>query len=304
MTVVQMPAPVRSMTGFARAQKSNERGEYTVSIKSLNHRGLDLHFHLPAELDAFEGSMRSVIKRSVTRGHLDIRATFVPTLKTSNGALNEPLFRAWLAAFRKIEAEEHLAVQPDLNQAFRIPGMFAPPAEQEKDAETEKDLVETLEEALDALNRFRAREGDELVSVIRLHNRSISEYCAEFEDIRTRAVPAFQNRLNERLRELLRGPGLDPQRLAQEAALLADRSDIGEEIARLKIHSRQLDAILDAGGEVGKKLDFLLQEMNRETNTILSKTTGIGELGLRITDLALAGKADIEKIREQALNLE
>ncbi len=304
MTVVQMPAPVRSMTGFARAQKSTAQGEFSVSIKSLNHRGLDLHFHLPSELDAFEGSMRAAIKRSVTRGHLDIRASFVPAQKTSNGALNEPLFRAWLAAFRKIQAEEGLDGQPDLNQAFRMPGMFTPPAEQEKDADTEKGLVATLEEALDALNQFRTREGEELVSVIRIHNRSISAYCAEFEDIRTRAVPAFQNRLSERLRELLRGPGLDPQRLAQEAALLADRSDIGEEIARLKIHSRQLDAILDAGGEVGKKLDFLLQEMNRETNTILSKTTGIGELGLRITDLALAGKADVEKIREQALNLE
>jgi uncharacterized protein (TIGR00255 family) len=139
---------------------------------------------------------------------------------------------------------------------------------------------------------------------MRLHNRSVGEYCAEFEELRIRALPALQNRLNERLRELLRGIGIDPQRLAQEAAMLADRSDIGEEIARLKIHSKQLDALLDSGGEVGKKLDFLLQEMNRETNTILSKTTGIGDLGLRITDLALAAKADIEKIREQALNLE
>ncbi len=117
-------------------------------------------------------------------------------------------------------------------------------------------------------------------------------------------MPLFQQRMTERLKDLLRGATLDPQRLAQEAALLADRSDIGEEVARLKIHSKQLDDILDAGGEVGKKLDFLLQEMNRETNTILSKTNGIGDLGLKITDLALAAKADIEKIREQALNLE
>ncbi len=95
--------------------------------------------------------------------------------------------------------------------------------------------------------------------------------------------------------------GIDPQRLAQEAALLADRSDIGEEISRLQIHSRQLDEILDSGGEVGKRLDFLLQELNRETNTILSKTSGLGDLGLRITELALASKAAIEKIREQAL---
>jgi uncharacterized protein (TIGR00255 family) len=304
MTVVKMPAPVRSMTGFARVLKSTERGEITVSIKSLNHRGLDLHFHLPPDLDAFEGSMRAAIKRSVTRGHLDIRAFFSPLQAASNGALNEPLFRAWLTAFRKAAEDEGLDTQPDLNQAFRIPGMFGAPAEQESDTAIEKDLVAALEEALDSLNQFRTREGDDLVSVMRLHNRSVGEYCAEFEELRIRALPALQNRLNERLRELLRGTGLDPQRLAQEAAMLADRSDIGEEIARLKIHSKQLDALLDSGGEVGKKLDFLLQEMNRETNTILSKTTGIGDLGMRITDLALAAKADIEKIREQALNLE
>ena len=124
------------------------------------------------------------------------------------------------------------------------------------------------------------------------------------QQIRSEAVPAFQKRLLEKLGELLGNSSVDPQRLAQEAAILADRSDIGEEIERLEIHSRQLEETLDAGGEVGKKLDFLLQEMNRESNTILSKTNGIGELGLRITDLALAAKASIDKIREQALNLE
>ncbi len=124
------------------------------------------------------------------------------------------------------------------------------------------------------------------------------------ERIRGTAQAAFQARLSDKLRELLKGVQVDPQRLAQEAAILADRSDIGEELARLKIHSGQLGELLDGGGEVGKKLDFLLQEMNRETNTILSKTSGAGEAGLRITGLALAAKASIEKVREQSLNLE
>src|SRR5262249_53194015 len=149
-----------------------------------------------------------------------------------------------------------------------------------------------------------SREGGELAAVIRKHNQSLAECGREIAEIRAQALPAFQNRLSERLKELLRNASVDPQRLAQEPALLADRRDIGEEIERLKIHSNQLTEILDAGGEVGKKMDFLLQELNRETNTILSKTTGIGDTGLRITDLALAAKADIEKIREQALNLE
>jgi len=177
-------------------------------------------------------------------------------------------------------------------------------AEPELDSGLESALVSTLEEALDVLNQFRAREGAELAAVIREHNRRVAAAAVEMEQIRGRALPAFQNRLNERLNELLGNASVEPQRLAHEAALLADRSDIGEELDRLSIHSRQIDQILDGGGEVGKRLDFLLQEMNRETNTILSKTNGIGEAGLTITDLALATKSDVEKIREQALNLE
>jgi uncharacterized protein (TIGR00255 family) len=126
----------------------------------------------------------------------------------------------------------------------------------------------------------------------------------EMEKIRAGAQEVFQNRLTERLKELLNGVQVEPQRLAQEAAILADRSDIGEELARLKIHASQLAGLLDAGGESGKKIDFLLQEMNRETNTILSKTSGAGEIGLKMTELGLAAKAAIEKIREQSLNLE
>ena len=124
------------------------------------------------------------------------------------------------------------------------------------------------------------------------------------EEIRSGAMPAFQKRLQERLTELLRTSNVEPQRLAQEAALLADRSDISEELIRLKTHAGELAQLVGAGGEIGKKLDFLLQEMNRETNTILSKTGGLGDLGLTITELALAAKSEIDKIREQSLNLE
>ncbi len=134
--------------------------------------------------------------------------------------------------------------------------------------------------------------------------RAVCDLAAQMEKIRSSATRAFQKRLNERLRELLRGAGIEPQRLAQEAAMLAERSDISEELVRLKTHAAQLEKLLDADGEVGKRLDFLLQEMNREANTILSKTGGLGRLGLTITDLALAAKAEIDKIREQSLNLE
>lgn len=300
-----MTAPVRSMTGFARVQKSAPSGEIAVTLKSLNHRGLDLHFHIPAELDSFEHSLRASIKKSVIRGHVDVRISISRTHNSEAVGLNEPMLKGYLAAFSQAARDNKLEqAVPDLNMAFRIPGMFSTPLEEEPDPELEPVLLEALTEALTALNEFRGREGAELAVFIEKHNALISEACRQIEEIRSRAMPLFHQRLQDRLKDLLRNGTVEPQRLAQEAALLADRSDIGEEVARLNIHSKQLADIVQSGGEVGKKLDFLLQEMNRETNTILSKTNGIGELGLKITDLALATKADIEKIREQALNLE
>jgi len=299
-----MSNPIRSMTGFARETRNTEYGEIVIGIKSVNHRGLDLHFHLGAETEPFEQAMREALKRAVLRGHIDIRATFVRPNGAESARLNEPFLKVYLAAFRKIAAQEGVSAEPDLNAALRVPGMFNASESIQPDESAQSAVLSVFESAVASLNQFRSREGKELVAVIRQHNHSLSAGAQEMEQIRTRALAAFQARLSERLKELLQSAGIDPQRLAQEAAMLADRSDIHEEIARLKIHSRQLDEILDSGGEVGKKLDFLLQEMNRETNTILSKTSGIGETGLRITDLALAAKADIEKMREQSLNLE
>lgn len=295
---------VRSMTGYARVQQPTEWGEIILSVRSLNHRGLDLHFHLPTAFDPFENGMRAAIKETVARGHVDIRATWAAPTATEGG-LNEPLFHSWMAAFHQAAKEIGVSgAQPDLNTALRVPGMVAGEGDGYLPEAAETEVVGILRKALSDLNAFRAREGEQLSSVIRGHNAAIQERIGELEKIRAAAVPLLQNRLTDRLAELLRGTAVDPQRLAQEVAILADRSDVAEEIARLKIHAGQVGNLLDAGGEVGKKLDFLLQEMNRETNTILSKTSGIGELGLKVTDLALATKSDIEKIREQALNLE
>jgi uncharacterized protein (TIGR00255 family) len=134
--------------------------------------------------------------------------------------------------------------------------------------------------------------------------QSICGLVSRMEEIRAGAVAAFQKRLREKLADLLRGAGIEPQRLAQEAAILADRSDIAEELMRLRTHADHLETLLNGEGEIGKRLDFLLQEMNRESNTVLSKTGGLGDLGLTITDLALSAKSEIDKIREQSLNLE
>jgi uncharacterized protein (TIGR00255 family) len=299
-----MTLPVRSMTGFAHIQKTTDHGDISVSLKSVNHRGLDLHFHLGAELDSLEPVMRAALKRAVLRGHVDVRCSVLRAANGASGALNLPLFRSYMAAFRKAAAEEGIDAHPDLNRILLLPGILGVSDQLAPDTSAEKAVLAALDEAVEALNQFRAREGAELAAFIKAQNAIIRAGSEEMLRIRAGAIPAFQKRLFERLQELLGNTMIDPQRLAQEAALLADRGDIGEEISRLQIHSRQLDEILDSGGEVGKRLDFLLQELNRETNTILSKTSGLGELGLRITELALASKAAIEKIREQALNLE
>jgi uncharacterized protein (TIGR00255 family) len=299
-------SPLRSMTGFARVRRPLSDGELIVSLKSLNHRGLDIHVHAPSAADTCENSIRAMVKSQMVRGHVEVRIALPSSTGQSKApALNQAFLEAYLKIFREAAAHHGISSGPDLNAALRVPGMFEEAAGPESAPEgTETVLLDALREALDQLNAFREREGAEITSEMLGHNTQVATVAVEMDAIRSNASAAFQNRLSERLKELLKGVQIDPQRLAQEAAILADRSDIGEELARLKIHSAQLGGLLDAGGEAGKKLDFLLQEMNRETNTILSKTSGAGEAGMRITELALGAKAAIEKIREQSLNLE
>jgi uncharacterized protein (TIGR00255 family) len=300
-----MKAPLRSMTGFARARRPLGDGELTVSLKSLNHRGLDVHVHAPPEADPFENAIRSVVKSRVVRGHVEIRIVLPRgAARESEPALNHAFLESYLKTFREAAAMHGLAADPDLNAALRVPGMFGEAVESDAPEGTEAALLDALEEGLTELNAFRSREGAEIAAEMQRHNARVAAAAEEMEQVRANAVTAFQARLSERLAELLKGAQIEPQRLAQEAAILADRSDIGEELARLKIHSTQLAGLLEAGGESGKKIDFLLQEMNRETNTILSKTGGAGSPGMRITELALEAKAEIEKVREQSLNLE
>jgi uncharacterized protein (TIGR00255 family) len=296
---------LRSMTGFARVRKAFEQGEIVVSLKSVNHRGLDLHVRMPPELDALEHDVRAAVKNGVARGHVEVQVALTRTGGAAAG-FNRPLFATWLQAFREAaEMSGTSGQQPDLNAALSVPGMLGAPAEAEDvSEEVGKALLQATAEALAALNAVREREGAVTAEEMRQRSGTIGALVTRMEEFRSGAVEAFQKRLRERLADLLEGASLDPQRLAQEAAVLADRSDIAEELMRLRTHAAQLDGILSGPGEVGKRLDFLLQEMNREANTVLSKTGGLGDLGLTMTELALAAKSEIDKIREQSLNLE
>ncbi|HUP03619.1 MAG TPA: YicC/YloC family endoribonuclease [Bryobacteraceae bacterium] len=292
------------MTGFAMVRKPIAQGEVVFSLKSVNHRGLDLQFRLPPELDALELDLRAALKSRLARGHVQVSVSITRTGAAGAAALNRPLLEAYVRAFREAAALHGLEGQPDLNSALRVPGMLSSADAEELHEEVAQATLAAAAEAAAALNQVREREGAATAAELQDRCRAITLLVKRMEEIRAGATAAFQKRLNERLADLLNGAAIEPQRLAQEAAVLADRSDISEELVRLRLHAGQLDQILQTGGEVGKRLDFLLQEMNRESNTILSKTGGLGELGLTMTDLALSAKAEIDKIREQSLNLE
>jgi uncharacterized protein (TIGR00255 family) len=292
------------MTGFARVKTETAAGPLTVSLRSVNHRGLDLHFHLPTDLDPLEGAIRKALQAGVTRGHVDVRVSWKRAADAAPAQWNRPMLASWLRAFEEASREFGVESKPDLNSALRMPGMWSEENSSEYPPGFEDAVMGAVTEAVEILNQVREREGADLVAVLHGHAGRIREAATEIEASRADVVAAVKVRLEERVGELLASAAIDPARIAQEAALLADRSEVAEEIARLKIHSVQLDKLLDAGGDIGKKLEFLLQEMHRETNTILSKSNGGGEAGRRVCDLALGVKSEIEKIREQSLNLE
>jgi len=292
------------MTGFARVTKSVPEGEIALTLKSVNHRGLDLHFHVPPELEALETDLRGILKSAVARGHLQVHVFVTRSAAASPAPWNRALLDSYFRAYREAAAQYQVDGKPDLNAALAIPGMLGGAPDAEMGEAVPEAVREAAREAVAALNQFREREGAATAAEIHQRSQAIAGLVDRMQEIRAGAVPAFQKRLREKLDDLLRGAGVDPQRLAQEAAILADRSDISEELLRLRTHAGQLDQMMAQGGEVGKRLDFLLQEMNRESNTVLSKTGGLGDLGLTITELALAAKAEIDKIREQSLNLE
>lgn len=294
---------LRSMTGFARLRKVDATGELICTLKSVNHRSLDVHVHLPADLDAYENAVRTAVKQRVSRGHVDVRVIWNRTVGPAPLALNRPLLDSWLAAFHQARQMHGLHCEPDLNAALRISGMLHE-TDAEPDPALESFLLSGVNEAVDLFNVSREKEGRGLAEVIAQANVTIAGHAASLIALRDKAMPVLQQRLEERLATLLGGGNIEPQRLVQEAAILADRSDITEEIHRLAIHSKDLADLLAKGGEIGKKLDFLMQEMGRESNTILSKTNGAGEMGLQITAIGIAVKAEIERIREQSLNLE
>ncbi len=297
------------MTGFAQVKgevpsdnkDATARLGFSLSLKSVNHRFLDLHFRLPSGTDSLEMQLRRLLKEKMARGHVEVSLSFE---RSTNEvfALNREIVGGYIAAFRAAAKEFSLPAEPDLNAVLRIPGALDAGSET-ADGGLDEAIMARVGEVLDRLNQMREEEGRGIVRELRERMDHLSHAVRSVQQHRRAVLQNYSERLQSRLQELL-GSTIDRERVLQEAALLVDRSDIQEEIVRLETHVTHFLGLLDEGGEIGKKLDFLLQEMNREANTLLSKTSGLAGEALKITEAGLAMKAEIEKSREQVQNLE
>lgn len=295
--------PIHSMTGFAQARgQVNGRLGFALALKSVNHRFLDLHFRMPSDSSELEMKLRRLLKEKMARGHVEVTLTLQP-IAEQGFAVNRQLVGGYVEAFRRMAQELGVSGEPDLNAALKLPGAMDASGEAAGDEELQVAVLATVGDILCRLNEMRAEEGRGMERELRDRLSRLEAGAAEVEKLRGGMLHAHLERLRARIQELV-GTQAEPERILQEAALLAERSDIQEELVRLNTHIQHFRGLLDSGGEVGKKLDFLLQEMNREANTLLSKTTGVAGEALRITQLGLAMKAEIEKSREQVQNIE
>jgi uncharacterized protein (TIGR00255 family) len=292
---------MKSMTGFGRGAVTDENFSVSVEIKTVNNRYLDLNLRLANEVQSLEANLKRTIQNRLSRGRVDV---FINTERTNEVVyeLNRPLIFGYLQALKQMQEEFQLSGEPDLNVIARLPNAL-----QTKSDDVGEDFATGIEtavkQALDELEKMRETEGESLKNELTERLLEIENYLPIIEAESAGVAEEYHQRLTKRIENLLTKSDsqieIDKVRLAQEVAYLADRSDISEEIARLKSHIEQFRAIMNEEKEVGKRLDFLTQELNREANTIASKTNN-----LIVKEAALAIKSEIEKIREQVQNVE
>jgi uncharacterized protein (TIGR00255 family) len=293
---------MKSMTGFGRGAAQGDGFGAAVDLKTVNNRFLDIHLRTSTDLSAVEAAVRRRIGERLSRGRVDVNISVERTSEVTY-ELNRPLIAGFIQVMRDMQREYGLAGEPDVNVLARLPGAMQVSRSGVSD-EMLKGVEQALDQALDELEAMRVREGAALAAEMGSRLDEIERHLPIIESLSGEQVDAYRARVNRRISELLARDGLeivqlDQGRLAQEVAYLADRSDISEEVARLRSHVAQFRAALDEEGDTGKRLDFLLQEFNREANTVLSKSTD-----LAIKDAALGIKAAVEKLREQVQNVE
>ena len=289
-----------SMTGYGRASIEKDGRQLTIELKSVNHRFLDLSFRMPRSFNFLEDDMRRQIGKTLSRGHVDLFATYRNTREDSKRVeVDEALLSAYMKAFDRVGENTGLRDDRSLSIAARLPDVMTI-TEADEDQEALRALAEeALSTALEQMRAMRAREGEALKNDIASRVDRLEEMTCEIEKRYPETVNEYKHKLEARVQELLGGATVDEQRLLQEVALMADRSAIAEETVRLHSHFAQVRAYLSAEEPTGRKLDFIVQELNREVNTISSKSQDVP-----ITNLVLEAKAEIEKIREQVQNVE
>lgn len=289
------------MTGFGRGTVTGEDFKIAVDVKTVNNRYLDVHLRLNQDLSSLEMPIRKLISARLSRGRVDLTINFERSATTTY-EINRTLIAGYVNALRDIQKEFDLAGDVDINTLSRLPGALTS-AHDGLDEAGIAGIQRAVIEALEDLARMRESEGAALAEEMRARVAKIEAEVPVIEDAAAGLVDAYRQRLQKRIGEMLQRSGqtieVDAGRLAQEVAYLADRSDISEELARLRSHLDQFRAAIQAEGEIGKRLDFLLQELNREANTVLSKSTEVS-----IKDAALVIKAEVEKLREQVQNVE
>ncbi len=291
---------MHSMTGYGRMSLDRDGRQLTVEMRSVNNRFLDLSFRMPRNLGFLEDPMRKQIGETLSRGHVDVFVTYRNTREDSKAVqVDKALLAAYMRAMDEIGGETGLRDDRSLMGMARLSDVLTvTEAEEDQDA-LARLMEETLSGALSQMRKMRAQEGERLCGDIASRVDLLEEMTGKIEARYPDTVAEYEARLRARVEELLSGAQVDEQRLLQEVAIMADRSAIAEETVRLRSHFAQIRGLLEDPEPVGRRLDFLVQELNREVNTISSKSQDVP-----ITQIVIAAKAEIEKIREQVQNVE
>ena len=291
---------IYSMTGFGRFEETTENRKITAELKSVNHKYFDLSIKMPRKFNPFEGRIRNLLKGYAARGKIDMFITFEDRSEgASNVVYNDSLAKEYYAAYKKIS--ETLGVENDIRASLiaRSPEVLSLEEEEIEEDEIWTQLRAVLEKAFEAFRLSRLKEGESLKNDILNKLDEMLGHVSFIEERLPRIIDEYKAKLKEHVREFLEGGVIDEGRIAAEVVIYADKSAVDEELVRLKSHIENMKHILEKGSAVGRNLDFIAQEMNREANTILSKSADI-----EITNCGIELKTLIEKIREQVQNIE
>lgn len=291
---------IRSMTGYGRAVETVNGREFTVEIRSVNNRYLDCTVKMPRICSFAEDAIKQLIKTEVSRGKVDVFISVnAEAASDVQVTLNKPVVEGYLNAMRQMAQEYGVKDDISVTALARMPEVFLVEKPQADEQQLKADLLSVVQKALEHYNHMRQVEGAALENDLRNRAATILELVAQVEQASPQTVADYRKRLEEKMREVLENKSIDESRILTEAAIFADKIAVDEETVRLRSHLEQMDTMLTNGGSVGRKLDFLLQEMNREANTTGSKCTDV-----KVARIVVDIKAELEKIREQTQNLE